>query len=339
MLLFVHMHPSSHRSFRHERALLIILVAGSAIWSCPCDPKQEDPKNTNVGGTESAPQAPPVAGGTAGDGNADGVDETASPTPPWMFRCRLDKDEGAPDLMRYQCAGELEAKLAMTIDTPNGLMPREFPSSRRFGHGETGDEYADPLVMACCDEYQGPMCAEHHQQTCYYDLVEQLCQGLVKRIQKYVNEELEDDEAVPAIARPTARTELIELSNWIATNQEECIERFITDTGVRDADSCNAGNQSTIGYSGLLANQSWSIPNSDEWKHLQNISATIDSAEITGLYPAAGESPDACNSIEDNNDVEFIEYTPPPSTGFTAAQPAEVVFSGNLSPREPGNAP
>lgn len=159
--------------------------------------------------------------------------------------------------------------------------------NKDFGNGQDGDEYADPLVMACCAEVTEPFCESSASQSCHLDLIQTSCQSLPARISQKADEQ----------ALPGPKEALLNLATWIGDNQVLCKAAFGSSEVETTAPSCAAGDVSS--YGSLLAGKQWVIPGtfSGGTTVISNVMITADQVSVTGIHTGS----ENCWSLGDND--------------------------------------
>lgn len=175
-----------------------------------------------------------------------------------------------------------------------------------FGHGVPGDDYAHPHVMACCPEYDlsSPNCERGHEQACMADLAEQGCKSIVPNLHDFA----EDDEfGGPGLVNAVKRAAIHKIADYVRDHQVDCIEQFITNTGIGPTPPTCDEEDNGVGYDALLEAGAWSF---DPPGLVSNVEISVQSASWTSLHPLDG-SAEHCQSSGDNDDVLFLEHEPP----------------------------
>lgn len=264
-----------------------MLITMSCKGGCPGG------SGESAGTTEQPPPPPPPPPPTA-----DGADDTAGVPTPICLNTPVEGQSRA----RLQCSGELEARLALNV-TVSGISVDQDPVAinKEFGQGQAGDDYSDPLVMACCAEVTDPFCGSDASQSCTLDLIQTSCQSLPARIAEKADEQ----------TLPGPKEALQNLSAWIGGNQEACRSAFGASEVETTAPTCETGN--TSGYSAVLAGRQWEIPGtfSGGTTDISNVVITVGKASITGVHPADLGTASGCWSLEDNDSApHFLEIFP-----------------------------
>jgi hypothetical protein len=274
-------------------SLLVLAVLSCKGGGCPTSGGSSGGGTGGGGaGTVDPPPPPPPppdsdgADDTAGGGGADPV-------------CLQEPVEGQ-SRTRRQCAGDLDAVLTLDVTVAGFSVDQDpVPITKDFGNGQADDEYADPLVMACCAEVADPFCSSGASQSCYLDLIQTSCQSLPVRVGQKADEQ----------GLPGPKEALQNLASWIGNNQAACRSAFGYSDVESTAPTCSPGETSS--YGPLLAGRQWSIPGtfSGGTTDISNVVITVNQASITGVHtgtPAAG-----CWSLADNDgDPHFIEIFP-----------------------------
>jgi hypothetical protein len=194
----------------------------------------------------------------------------------------------------------LQATLTLEV-TVAGFPAPQDPTviNKDFGNGQAGDEYADPLVMACCAEVMDPFCSSDASQSCYLDLIQTSCQSLPVRIDEKAEEQ--------GLAGP--KEALHNLATWIRDNQGMCQSAFGSSDVETTDPACAAGDASS--YGPLLAGRQWEIPGtfSGGTTNIFNVVITVNQASVSGVD--TGTPPASCWSLEDNDgEPHFLEIFP-----------------------------
>jgi hypothetical protein len=194
----------------------------------------------------------------------------------------------------------LQATLTLDVSVSGFEVDQDpVPINKDFGNGQAGDEYSDPLVMACCAEVMNPFCSSSASQSCYLDLIQTSCQSLPVRIGQKAEEQ----------TLPGPKEALQDLATWIGNNQEACRSTFGSSDVETTAPTCAAGDTSS--YGPLLAGRQWAIPGtfSGGTTDINNVVITVNQASVTGAY--TGAPPESCWSLDDNDgEPHFLEIFP-----------------------------
>jgi len=228
----------------------------------------------------------------------ESADDTAGgvPTP----EC-LDQPVEGESRNRFQCAGALHATLTLNVTVAGISIDQDpVPIDKDFGNGQPGDDYSDPLVMACCAGVTESFCSSTTSRSCHIDLIQTSCQSLPERIHEKAEEQ--------GFAGP--KEALHELANFMSSNTNTCRSNF----GLAEIESteptCAPGGSN---YATLLAGRQWVIPGpfSGGTTDITNVVITVDQASVTGVHPADQVGIEGCWSLEDNDDApHFIEIFP-----------------------------
>ena len=160
--------------------------------------------------------------------------------------------------------------------------------------------------MACCGEAWDPQYDDVYLQNCTYDLIQQVCISLAKRLEDYILDGKFGNHAGQAAA----------LQSWIAEHYVNCFETLLQ-------------NNSNPGPGALES--SWKIPNSAAWHLIQNMEIHIDAGtEATGvLRPPSPDDWIFCHGADGNNDGIF-EDKHGPNGGVVAGVDLNAPVLGEL---------
>ncbi|PRQ05643.1 hypothetical protein [Enhygromyxa salina] len=279
----------------------------TSVAAAACNFETKDPNSevcTEIPGLEDCDLETPETGDDTGGGGETGDDDPAELP---SGHCRHNP---VPNLdehgWRFQCEGHLYASIA--FDAPLDNDCEDLLGDRCHEHhvfGPSSDSYESPGVMACCGEYD-PSYKNTYFQYCEFDIVQQVCISMAKRLEKLV-----EDGSFGAYAGQGAK-----LQQWIATNYKSCFEELRTND--------------TISKAGEIAS-SWSIPNSAQWPDFDNFVISIDEGTLVSGIIQPSDPADwlSCFSALDNND-EIFEDAVPPSGGVTHGVDLDSGVAGSL---------
>lgn len=210
---------------------------------------------------------------------------------------------------RYQCAGSIFLDLVVTH--PFEGSPETEPFELTSGQGVDGDEYLDPLVMACCPEYDVdmPNCGQPHERACFVDLIEQGCKSMVAKLEDFAHERF------PGLSNAPKRNAVLEIASYVRDHQAECVAAFRDDTGIAAMPASCDEDLNGPGYTSLLEDGYWSF---DPDGLVELVEIDVAQAEWHGLFPIGPDTGTLaeCSSADDNDDVMFLELDP--ATGSKA---------------------
>jgi hypothetical protein len=263
----------------------VIIVSALSIIACK-DPHTKDviDKCTPL---EMVELCETEEGETGGDETGGG--ESGGPTALGPDECRHNVTQEFVGY-RMQCVGELFTTLDFNL--PLGFncesaLGAKFCSQHHV-FGPPNDTYEAPDVMACCGEAWDSQYDDDYLEFCNYDLIQQVCISLAKRLESHIL----DGDFGSYDGQASA------LQSWIATNYSECFETL---------------RQNDTNPDPAALESSWKIPNNPAWKVIDDMVIHIDAGteSIAVLRP---ESPDdwiACNGAHGNNDEIFEDVTTP----------------------------
>jgi hypothetical protein len=242
---------------------------------------------------------------TAGDETAGG--DTGGPKELGPDACVHNVTEGVVGY-RLQCEGKLfttlEFELPLGHDCESTLGAAYCSQYHAFG--PSNDTYEAPDVMACCGEAWDHQYGDVYLEHCTYDLIQQVCISLAKRLEIYIL-----DGAFATHAGQAAALQI-----WVAENYEECFNTLLH-------------NDSNFDPAALES--SWKIPNSPAWGAIDDMVLYIDAGtESTGVFRP--ESPldwIPCNGANGNND-EIFKDTTTPNGGIVAGVDLSADVLGEL---------
>lgn len=221
-------------------------------------------------------------------------------------------DGGAPaGAVRWQCEGLAEASVFFTLDVeiPDWVEGAELlqqiidggrlDGATLFGPW-SGEAYDAPGVDACCS----PNVSGDHEEAvdetgadtgdddnvpqaavaCAHDCADQACRAIPGTLRTLAER---IPPGVPVIG-PSYRDQLRDLSNWVASNQQDCWEAMVAD-GVHEE------------FAFYVVDGNWQIPNSESWPAVTDLSVDGQCKVNDWYLPEDGE-PLACTGINDNND-------------------------------------
>lgn len=250
---------------------------------------------------------PPVivtATDDAGEAGDDGADESGGGPFP-TSTCLM---ENTPNRFgyKYQCGGNITIEAVIEGDFPDS--PATNSLELVFGPGVEGDSYETPHVMACCPEYDTtiPNCEQEHEQYCIADLVEQGCKSMEPNLRDFADEAFSSASFEDTIKRGAIN----KIADHVRDHQVDCLNTFVTDTGVGTIPPGCDMDGNGIRYGELLQTGVWSF---DPDGLVTNVRITVSEANWTGLFPLDG-TPDQCNSADDNDGVLFLELDPEPGS-------------------------
>lgn len=240
-------------------------------------------------------------GATSQDG--EGLDDTGAGAG-YSAYCLYDPDEAGSIGHRYQCSGSVAFDVAVSHVLSDSPEMAFFELS--FGHDVIGDSYEDPLVMACCPEFdlETPNCEQPHERACFVDLVEQGCKSMVGKIEDFAHEQF------PGLLDAAKRKAVLQVADYLRTHQDECWAAFRDDTGISSTPAACDENDNSVDYTSMLEDGTWVF---DPPGAVELVDVTVAQAEWHGLFPLGEEEgPLAdCVSADDNDDVMFLEVDPP----------------------------
>lgn len=236
-------------------------------------------------------------------GGADETGDGAGVSP----HCLYDPDPVMHGY-RYQCAGSIDLDLVVTH--PFEGSPEVEPLELPFGQGVEGDDYADPLVMACCPAYDPAVlnCSQPHERACFVDLIEQGCKSMVGQIEDFAHDRF------PGVGNAAKRTAVLKIADYVRDNQAECVAAFRDETGIAAMPAMCDQDGNGPGYTALLEGGYWSF---DPDGLVSLVELSVARAEWHGLHPLGPDDGplEECESADDNDDVMFLEVDP--ATGST----------------------
>lgn len=263
----------------------------STFFVVGCNYETKDPKShecTDIPGVEENCQT--EVGEESGESGETGETGEEGPAEFPVGDCRHNPNQDNPDDYgwRYQCEGHLYASI--DFDAPLGNDCESLLAERCHEHhifGPSNDTYESPDVMACCGQYD-PAVKDEYIGFCDYDLIQQVCISMAKRLEKMVG-----DGSFGAYAGQGAK-----LQQWVAVNYVDCFNSLLMND--------------TAPESGKLIS-SWAIPNNPDWPDLDNFVISIDDGtRVTGMIQPGDPSEWlACSSALDNNDSIFEDGTTP----------------------------
>jgi hypothetical protein len=248
-----------------------------------------------------------TGGDTEGGDESTGGDTEGGPSELGPDACvhNVDDELGGD---RMQCEGELfttlEFQLPLGFDCESSL-GAEFCSQHHV-FGPSNDTYEAPDVMACCGEAWDSEYSDVYLQYCNYDVIQQVCVSLAKRMESYIL-----DGAFGAHAAQAG-----ELQSWIADNYKTCFDTLLAND---------------INPEPAALESHWAIPNSPAWGAIDNMVLHIDAGtESTGIFrPQLPADWIACNGADGNND-EIFEDTTTPNGGVVAGVELSADLQGEL---------
>lgn len=276
----------------------VIVVSALSLIACK-DPntKDVDPDICTELPTELC-DPPETLGETGGDdtgGDETGGGETGGPKALGPDECMHNVKEDRVGY-RMQCEGELfttlDFNLPLGFDCVSSL-GAEFCSQHHV-FGPSHDTYAAPDVMACCGEAWDSQYGDVYLQHCSYDVIQQVCVSLAKRMEGYILDGAFGTHSGQASA----------LQSWIATNYKECFDTLLENDVNPDPEALES---------------SWKIPNSLAWGAIDDMVIHIDAGtKSTGVFrPPSSLDWITCNGANGNND-EIFEDTTTPNGGVVA---------------------
>jgi hypothetical protein len=140
----------------------------------------------------------------------------ADATPLAAGECQHNDDESVVG-WRWQCEGHLFASI--DFDAPLNKECVDILGDRCNEHhvfGPSNDTYEAPDVMACCGEYD-PAYKDTYLEFCNYDLVQQVCISMAKRLEKLVK----DGSFGIYTGQGSA------LQKWVAQNYSQCFAALV----------------------------------------------------------------------------------------------------------------
>jgi hypothetical protein len=148
--------------------------------------------------------------------------------------------------------------------------------------GPSNDTYQAADVMACCGEAWDYQYVDVYLEHCTYDVIQQVCISLAKRLESYILDG----------AFATHSGQAGKLQSWIAENYDECF---------------NTLRQNDSNPDPAALESSWKIPNSPAWGAIENLVLYIDAGtESTGVFrPESSQDWISCNGANGNNDEVF----------------------------------
>ncbi len=239
---------------------------------------------------------PPVVGSAT-----DGDDPTEGDGP--ALGCLIEPEAGSAAL-RYQCEGDIV--IDVTVESPFDESPVMDSLLLTFGHGVEGDSYDEPHVMACCPKYDlhAPDCEQGHERACMADLAEQGCKSIETNLRDFAD----DHYGGPGLENSIVRSAVNKIADYVQTHQGDCIEQFVTNTGIGStAPSCDPDG-SGVDYDTLLATGEWSF---DPDGVVDLVTISVAMASWTGVYPTHDRH-ERCTSADENDGVLFLELDPAP---------------------------
>lgn len=265
-------------------------VIASVLWVIGCkDPDTKDVATDECTELPTEPCDPSETGETGGDDTATG-DDTGGPKEIGPDECVHNIHEGVLGAYRMQCEGELfttlEFKLPFGHDCESAL-GADFCSQHHV-FGPPHDTYAAPDVMACCGEAWDDQYTDVYLQHCTYDLIQQVCVSLAKRLESHILDGTFGKHAGQAAA----------LQVWVAENYETCFQSLRL-------------NDSNPELSALESH--WKIPNDSAWKAIDGLVLRIDAGtEASGVIrPESTLDWIPCHGANGNNDEVFEDVTGP----------------------------
>lgn len=291
--------------------LVAVPLLALATPSCGDDAGIADDTVLSTGFLEDGGTTPPPAGADeTGDGSV------ASP------HCLYDPSPGTHGY-RYQCAGSIA--IDIVVSHPFDDSPETVFFELPFGQDVDGDDYADPLVMACCPEYDtaAPNCDQPHERACFVDLIEQGCKSMVGKIESFAHERF------PGLFDGAERQALLKLASHVREHQADCVAAFRDETGIgmTPAECDDEGNSPD--YTSMLEDGMWTF---DPAGAVQLVEISVAQAEWHGLHPIDSDAGalEVCDSADDNDDVMFLEIDPASGSKIMhlAAGSAEVAGPG-----------
>lgn len=257
----------------------------------------------NAGEVTSGPIEIATEGGY-GDSGDSGNTEGTIPDECWP-------DHAPAGAVRWQCEGLAEASVFFTLDVeiPDWVEGAELlqqiidggrlDGAALFGPW-SGEAYDDPGVDACCSPSISGDDEESVDETgadtgdddsvpqaavaCAHDCADQACRAIPGALRNLAEQ---IPPGVPVIG-PSYRDQLRDLSNWVASNQQDCWEAMVAD-GVHEE------------FAFYVVDGNWQIPNSESWPAVTDLSVDGQCKVNDWYLPEDGE-PLACTGINDNND-------------------------------------
>jgi hypothetical protein len=209
---------------------------------------------------------------------------------------------------RMQCEGALfttlEFNLPLGYDCDSSL-GTEFCSQHHV-FGPSNDTYEAPDVMACCGEAWDSQHSDVYFQYCSYDVIQQVCVSLAKRLESYIL----------AGAFATHAAQAGKLQSWIAENYGQCFDTLL---------------QNDTNPSPAAIESHWAIPNDPAWGAIDDMILYIDAGtESTGVFrPPSAADWIVCNGADGNND-EIFEDNATPNDGVVAGVQLSADVQGEL---------
>lgn len=237
-------------------------------------------------------------------GSNDGLDETGG-GPSLTNTCLTESD---PDRfgLKYQCEGSVAIDVLVEGNFDGSPLWDELVLD--FGHGVDGDGYEHPHVMACCPAYDfdAQNCDQGHEQACFADLVEQGCKSMETNLRDFASDQFGGGGIINAAKRAAVH----KIADHVRDHQEDCLKRFIYDTGIGMTGSTCDAEGNSVPYEEMLESGVWAF---DPDGLVDNVEISVRTADWTGLYPKDGTE-QQCSSADDNDGVLFLEIDPAPES-------------------------
>jgi hypothetical protein len=243
----------------------------------PCDePSTDDASSSETGGDDET-------GGNGGSGDDGETSADHQPIELGSDECQHNYDPGIVGI-QYQCEGDLHTSLEFTVkgDSCSDLLGAGWCAHHDV-FGVNFQPYAAAEVIACCGEYDFQYVAKY-KEFCVYDMYQQFCSSLAKRLQAAINEG----------QFGIYGAQIAKIQVWIAEHYEEC-------------------------FSSLLDNNTAMLPEViSHWKlgdfgDLHGVVLHIDApTEIDGVNLPMDEAEWlSCNSAHGNDDEVFEDHHTP----------------------------
>lgn len=241
------------------------------------------------------PCDPPTSTGTSDTGGDDtggddtGGGEAGGPEKLGPDECVHNVTDGVIGY-RMQCEGKLFTTLKFELPLGHdceSTLGVEF-CSQYHAFGPSNDTYEAPDVMACCGEAWDYQYGDIYLEHCTYDLIQQVCISMTKRLESYILD--------GAFATHSGQAAALQV--WVAENYKECFKKL---------------RQNDSNPDPAALESSWKIPNSPAWGAIDDMVLSINAGtESTGVIRP--ESPldwILCNGANGNNDEIFKDTTTP----------------------------
>ncbi len=231
----------------------------------------------------------------ANDGPLDGADEVGgelppmdpeSPPVPIPSGVCITAEDPPYHGIRHHCGGTMD--LAITGSALGNEVDQDI--FMNFGPGVPGDSYEDPLVAACCGEYDFEQPASSqtaYWRNCLYDAVQQSCASLPHYLWDMAAAAEAEDKHVLA-------DQLTKLGNDLGSGdgQYACIDTL---------------------FNGGPAEDTFNIIQNTTWNPAYDVWITIDSLEIVEVaLPEEPSEWQTCKSIFENDHTVIPDIHPGP---------------------------